>query len=462
MPRVRRRERLSASTERGTFRLMGNKVAVALVVVLAGCNDSLSGGADLAVADAQSDASGDSDASNAVDSSAATGYPAPHPPMPQLVNRNNGRVLTEPKIVLVFFPSYSYESDLKTFASKMAQSSYWATTTSEYGVGALDYVGTVDLTESPPHSATSGDINSWFASRLASGALGAPDPQTIYTIFYPSTTTITQPNPVSTLLPGTQSCVAWTGYHANASVAVDGGTSSFVYSVIPTCGSTIDSLTEVISHEWVEASTDPDVTATGSFTLIGSPTSAYYLPDQDHLIWAVLGGGEAGDLCEPEGAGSLVTPMDIGYVVQRTWSNAAARASHDPCVPRVSGAFFDAAPVLPETVTLSSTITGSVTTQGVTIPVGQSKTIEVDLFSDGDTGGPFTVTAADALATHYPTYFSPTMTFSWDRTTGQNGDKLHLTISVTQASPIAGGHAFMITSTLGNRKSVWPGLVVEK
>jgi hypothetical protein len=84
------------------------------------------------------------------------------------------------------------------------------------------------------------------------------------------------------------------------------------------------------------------------------------------------------------------------------------------------------------------------------------------MFSDGDTGGPWTVSAYDVLATYYGSYgLKPTMTFDWDRTTGQNGEKLHLTITVTGNSPIAGAHAFMIKSQLGPRITVWPGLVVE-
>jgi hypothetical protein len=54
------------------------------------------------------------------------------------------------------------------------------------------------------------------------------------------------------------------------------------------------------------------------------------------------------------------------------------------------------------------------------------------------------------------------MTFAWDRTQGQNGEKLHLAITVTKAGLLGGGHAFMITSLKGNRRIVWPGLVVEK
>ena len=103
-----------------------------------------------------------------------------------------------------------------------------------------------------------------------------------------------------------------------------------------------------------------------------------------------------------------------------------------------------------------------VTSKGITIPVGQEKTIEVDLFSDGDTQGPWTVSAEDVLSTYYSSYgFTPSMKFSWDRTQGVNGEKLHLTIMVTAKSSVGGGHAFLIKSTKGGRSTVWPGLVVE-
>jgi hypothetical protein len=309
---------------------------------------------------------------------------------------------------------------------------------------------------------SSTDLQTWVSGAIAAGKFGPPDREAIYTIFYPASTTITQPNPVTPLLPGVQSCVAFGGYHDNASAhdADAGADVSYAYAIIPTCGG-IDSLTSVVSHEWVEAATDPLVTSTGSFTLIGGPSTAFYLPDDDHLVWGLLGGGEAGDLCEPEGAGADLMLSGVG-LVQRTWSNLAAQGSHDPCVPEVSGAFFDAAPVLTETVMLSSTLTGNVTTKGITIPVGQKKTIEVDLFSDGDTGGPWTVEAADLLYTYYGSYgFPKSLSFEWDRTQGVNGEKLHLTITVTAKALIAGAHAFMITSSKGGRKTVWPGLVME-
>ena len=404
---------------------------------------------------------------DAVDNGApSTNYPAPHPALPQLVNNASGHVLTSPKAYLVFYTGYPAASvaALQDFAQKMVTSTFWSTTTSQYGVGPLAYGGTITLpaTVMPPTTIAQADIETWVATQVQQGIFPA-DPQAIYTIVYPQGTTITQPNPVLTALPALQSCSAFGGYHDNTTQP-DGGTGgTYAYAVIPTCSTSVDDLTAVISHEWVEASTDPYLTTGGTFTLNGGPNAAFYSADKNHLVWDLLGGGEAGDLCEPESPAVYYTPSDIGHQVQRTWSNLQAQGSHDPCAPDIAGAFFDAAPVLTETVTFSSSITGTITTQGITIPVGQSKTIEVDLFSDGDPGGPWTVAAADVLYTYYGSYGIPkSLSFAWDRTQGLNGEKLHLTVTVTSASVIAGAHAFMITSSNGSRQAVWPGLVVEQ
>jgi hypothetical protein len=397
----------------------------------------------------------------------STTYPAPHPPLPTLVNAAGGPVLHTPNIHLVVYPNDTRQTDLVTFAQHIGASTYWSAATAEYGVGTISYAGTTVLPagQTAPGMITSAQIQSWVGQQIQSGAFGTPDPQAIYTIVYPSGTTIQQPNPVSTLLAPVTSCTNFAGYHDNVSVALtDGGApTAFAYAVLATCGQLGD-LTPVMSHEWVEASTDPQVTANGVFTLNGGPNSGYFTVDSDHVVWAVLGaGGEAGDLCQPEEPAAIYTPADVGYAVQRTWSNVLAAASHDPCAPDLAGLpFFTSAPVLDESVTITSPLIGTVMTKGVTIPVGQSKTIEVDLFSDAATGGPWTVAADDLLARQYGAYgLTNTLSFAWDRTQGTNGEKLHLTITVTASSILGGAHAFEITSTLGNRSYVWPGVVVE-
>jgi hypothetical protein len=93
------------------------------------------------------------------------------------------------------------------------------------------------------------------------------------------------------------------------------------------------------------------------------------------------------------------------------------------------------------------------TVPGVKVAVGASVTIDVQLFSDGPTSGPFTVAAAESLN-------GATLAFTWDKTSGQNGDVLHLTIKALVAAP-AGGTTFELTSSLGTATSQWIGAVAN-
>ncbi|HEY8091526.1 MAG TPA: hypothetical protein VIF09_26860, partial [Polyangiaceae bacterium] len=346
-------------------------------------------GDDAAVAE-----TGAADVGPDVDNGApSTNYPAPHPPLPTLTNVAGGSVLKTPKVYLVFYAGYPYETQLETMAQNIGATSYWSAATQEYGIGAVQYAGKIELTDTPPQTITDTAIDTFMNGKIAGGAFGTPDPSTIYTIFYPTTTTIT----LSSGGPfgSGQSCTSFGGYHQDTAVTVgDGGTpQNYAYAVLPTCSGTInglsglDSVSGALSHEWVEAVTDPFPSTNNG------ADSAFSQVDMDHFIWAVTGGGtEAGDLCVGE-LDAFFKPANLAFTVQRTWSNQLAKASHDPCAPNYPGeAFFDSAPVLNENVTFTSQfIGGTVNTKGVTIPVGQSKTIEVDLFSDAATSGPWTV-----------------------------------------------------------------------
>jgi hypothetical protein len=446
--------------------LLAGAVVLGGLAVLGACSSSSSPSAP---------SSGDLDGGDAAAEGAApvdngapsTTYPAPHPPLPDLVNAAKGPVLATPKVAYVFYPADPRVADLESFANKVAGSAYWSATTAEYGIGALSYAGKFELTgETAPATISQAEVHAKIAGLLTSGKLGAPDPQTIYTLVFPSGTTVTQPNPVANLLPPVLSCAAFLGYHDNVALAASdaGPKTDIAYAVIPTCTADVAALTSVLSHEWIEAATDPQISANGAFNLTGGPSAAFYAPDSDHAAWSLLGGGEAADLCVPAGPTVDTTPLEIGFAVQRSWSNLAARGSHDPCVPPIAGAaYFAAAPVLTEVVSFSTSFTGDVTTKGIVIPVGASATVEVDLFSDGPTTGPITVKASDLMSTTYGSYgFAKTLDLAWDRTQGLNGEKLHLTITVTDASFLGGAHAFMITALNGNRRQVWPGIVVEK
>jgi hypothetical protein len=99
----------------------------------------------------------------------------------------------------------------------------------------------------------------------------------------------------------------------------------------------------------------------------------------------------------------------------------------------------------------------TVTMKGVAIPVGQSKTIDIALFSDGDTNGPWQVEAYD---TDMLLGNAQSLSFSFDKTSGQNGDILHLTINVIQQGT-SGVETFVLYSTLGTQVSEWVGLVAN-
>lgn len=424
-------------------------------------------------ADAGSDAAG-TDAGVAADTgpdvdngAPSTTYPAPHPPMPSLVNQAGGKVLATPKVHLVFYPGYPYEADMITFAQNIGKSSYWGPATAEYGVAPIVYEGMTELTgadATPPKTISDTEVETFISTRIANGTFGTPDPNVIYTIFYPSTTTITM---MGGPLGNSQSCSSFGGYHNDTPVMVGdaGAPVNYAYAVLPTCNTFggltgKDGVSGATSHEWVEAVTDPYPS-----TNMGQD-SAFSSIDPDHLAWELLGGGgEAGDLCVSD-PNAFYTPTDFPFVVQRGWSNTLAKAGHNPCAPGITGVpYFQSAPVLNENVHFTAAaLGGTFSTKGVVIPVGGSKTIELDLFSDADTKGPWTVSASDPVAKLLSQ--PSTLDFAFDRTSGVNGEKVHMTVTVKAALALAGGaHPFVVTSTLGGSKSnshTWAGVITEK
>ena len=146
-------------------------------------------------------------------------------------------------------------------------------------------------------------------------------------------------------------------------------------------------------------------------------------------------------------------PGDIDFGVARSWSNKSALEGHNPCVPLIPGeVYFNASPVLEDDVNLGM----GLFSKGVQIAEGESKTIDVKLFSDGPTP-PFDVYPEDV------TYFlqaGGSLGLSFDEYAGQNGQTLHLTISVDQASDY-GIEFFMLRATQGNQENFWVGMVSQ-
>ncbi|APR81222.1 Hypothetical protein A7982_06569 [Minicystis rosea] len=372
-------------------------------------------------------------------------YPAPHPTPPTVINYG-GPVLKTPKIIPVFFANddATMIAQIKDFSSKVGGTAYWTANTKEYGVGVATAGDAVELTEEAPSNIDDTDIQTWLAGKLNGDdpAWPAADANTVYVLNYPSGTTITS--------QGAGSCTSFGGYHSNITLDDAHAKRDVAYAVIPRCDffgemTGIDAVTATSSHEIIEASTDPYP--------MTNPT--YAMMDDQHIYWLrVLGGGETADMCAQ--FDNAFTQFDeLPYVVQRSWSNKAAKAGHDPCVPALPNAvYFNAAPVLPDNVTYS--LYGQqVTVKGVKIPLGESKTIELDLFSDGPTGGPWTVEAKDVSALFGQ---KAKLDLVLDRDSGQNGEKLHLTITVN-GTGMNKTESFIVESTLDGQKNIWIGVV---
>jgi hypothetical protein len=322
-------------------------------------------------------------------------------------------VLTAPKIYPVFFSNddAATVASLADFSMKVGSTPYWTATTSEYGVGPATGEAPIKLAETAPGQIDDSQIQQWLAQKFMAGApFPTPDQNTLIVIYYPAGTTVT--------LQNAQSCTSFGGYHNSAQV----GGQQVAYAVVPRCGnfgmlSGLDAVTGPASHELVEAATDPQPMV----------NPAYPQVDDAHYYWeAIFGGGEVGDMCAQFPA--VFTKFSyLNYTVQRTWSNKSVKAGHDPCQPELPGeVYFNAAPVLG---IVPHTYQGQpLMISGVNIPQGSSKMIPVQLYSEGPTG-PWTVTVTDLS----PQLTGGQLTLGLDKSSGQNGDVLNLTITVNKA-----------------------------
>ncbi|HTR55079.1 MAG TPA: hypothetical protein VMJ10_30545 [Kofleriaceae bacterium] len=364
---------------------------------------------------------------------------ADHQPLPQVVD-SGGPVQASPQWAVITFPGDPLASDINAFLTSLGTSNYWNTVAGQYGVGAATAIA-VPASGGAPTMIDDAGIQQYLYARLRPLASGwpAPDTNTVYALYFPDTTTVAN------------TCTAGlAAYHSSFML----GSTPVSYAVIPRCGvqynqDPLDELTALSSHELAESATDPQL-----------QSSPAYATASDYGWQSWSGGGEIADLCQYMPGSVLVEP-ELGHLVERVWSNEVAAAGHDPCVPQPDGdTFFDAAPETTDTVTLSFTNgMPDVTTPGLYIPVHSTRKVDVQLFSDAPTD-PIVVSAAEQpidAAAEQP----PDLSLSWDRTTGSNGDTLHLTITVDADSHGEGHEYLVITSQVGDLQRPWPVVIAN-
>ena len=424
--------------------LLVASVVLPILAVTAGCGGSVSADADAgadagATRDASSKDTG-ADAGPDVDNGAPSEtYPAPHPPLPQIVNLGGG-VMTAPKLVPVIYASDGYRLQLESYLQQLVVSPYLAQATKEYGAGVATIAPTMVLPDTPPLVADDFDTQALLAANIGKNGWPPADTNTLFMVFYPQQTKVTFPKIG-------QACGDFFSYHTE--MPLDGGGKA-AYAVEPRCGKLLgltgfDVITARAAHDLVNAMVNP-------FPL-SSP--AWNETDADHFVWSVTPGAQPANMCawQRDSYARLVGTN----MVQRVWSNAAAAASHDPCLPS-TGAYYAAAPVFPDTVTFTGGAWGSRATKGVRVPVGQSKTIDVVLFSDGPTEA-FSVQAQEVDKVIDPD-LPAKLDFAWDWTSGKNGEKLHLTITALSAGKF-GGSELVIWATAGSTTRAWWGFVAN-
>jgi hypothetical protein len=277
------------------------------------------------------------------------------PPRLPEVSDIGGPKMAHPQLVPIFFSDDPDVAALTSYSQWIVTSGWLHAVGAEYGVGAGTVLGVVHKAARAPDTISDTEIVTSLFQGLADGTLPQPAAgglgEVIYVVNYPSHTVVTAGSATS--------CVDFGGYHASAR---RNGV-ELAYAVIATCPTfrndlDVVQIREIVtSHEVIEAATDPFPSNHPGFQL-RDPTGA----------WLALG-GEVGDLC------TRGDPTDVwheaSFVAQRSWSNTAAAAETDPCVP------------VPTTAPYFNVVTAETTLPR--IPPGGHKVIELTGWATGAT-----------------------------------------------------------------------------
>lgn len=354
--------------------------------------------------------------------------PAPHPPFP-LITAHGGPVLQNIELVPVYFGTDPLRAELEKFNTWIVGSDYWKTVGADYGVLAGTRLPAVDFDNAPSSPISDLQIASWLDAQIADGSLPKPSSQTVFALFYQADTTITT--------DGLPSCSVFAGLHRAASIANAVFTGEVAFVIIPRCsfspGDELMIATNVASHEYLEAATDPFRNSNPTWRMDNGvgPLEA----------WHMLTGDEVADLCECQSYDFI-----DGFTVQNIWSNSAAQAGNNPCQPSdPTHPFF--------TVSAGATIYHAQPGATLTIHAAAWSNIPAPDWELGINWGIVPDSDFDGQAV-------------LSRTTVNNGDKVTATVTIPSNPPVVDGRSvyrFTIDSIdpiNPNFSHPWPFLVI--
>jgi hypothetical protein len=356
-------------------------------------------------------------------------FPAVRMQLPRVVY-TGGFVMTDVHVAPIYFATDPEQPAIDSFLAAFASSPHWHEMVGEYGVdGPLQIDPARVVATAPP--VNDEELDALIKSQLG-GEVPAAFDRTIYVLVFPGAASYSG-------VQGT-SCVDYLGFHTNVYVHMKTAIVAAVWSCTPRNLTLrpIDSATVVISHELVEAATDPVVQS-------GEANRGFATVDAGSFAWAKAYGAEIGDMCAAFPR-RLYRPDDVGFLIQRTWSNAQMAGFHDPCVPHVPHdvAFFATVPDDPDVVPIHPSYNDD-RARATIVAAGDSHTIDLLFLSDGPTDREWTVAPFDQDTLEGR---ATALDFAVDRNSGENGTRAHLTITARpKASP--GFHAYRLESSLG-------------
>jgi hypothetical protein len=358
------------------------------------------------------------------------------------VQSYGGTTLHHPTFISVTYPGDTLADELADFTASVGCTDYWQAITADYGVGEAVAGPPVALTETAPTTIDDTAIAAWLVQKIDSSDPQFPRPatDTLYALWYPESTTIT--------LQGATSCQDFGGYH-NGTQLADGTPVS--YAVMPRCpqqggGTVVDGLTTAASHEFIEGCTDPQ-----PFT-----APAYLAPDGNHQGWLFASASEVGDLCEFDQS-AFYQPSGFPWYVQKIFSNRAAWAGTNPCVPADTPDYFYGAAEVPDVASLDLVGTGTpIPVAVVNVPVGTSVTVPVLLVGSSD----ITSMQVQAFDLNQLLGQPTVLTLSLSASTGAPGQTLQLTITKDGAES-GGSGGFAILTQSGQTETFSVGVTTD-
>jgi len=317
-------------------------------------------------------------------------------------------VVAHPILIPVFFPSSPDQAATVTYLQELATSAQW-NTLAQYGIANATVGTPIYLSADPAASVTTAQIEAFVNS---SDTTWTPNPtgSEIYILYYPTSTTT-----ISDLQGGS--------YHTSTTQA-----SPVPYAVIPYQSLSTDAY---LQFEAMETASDP----------LGT---GYNIPNQGYVEWLNLGrGSELADMCTST---DYFYSSTLGQTIKSIWSNGNLAAGLAPCAePAGATQMFGGFPVMPTTYADPYAIPNSADSNldsAVEIAPGAKVTVPVKLFSYGALPAVIAVTATQTNVNAGQTNVA---TFSFDKTTGTNGDIVNLTITApsTPLSTSSPGQAYI-------------------